>query len=193
MGSIGQTPRMEYTATAFAEPLRRVFAELYRPTKELTIDFHPESKYFVQSIEYQSEITPWFDHLLYRPFLESATFVAQQVRRLQVRLIASVSHVYRPCAGAAYWSSQGGFNMVGISPRSCVRRCWRWRWRRGLVGFVRWMKARLQNRRGAPPWQPYFELRKLFGKEVVMSEQCLVVVSLRALYRLCQHAGGRRC
>ncbi|MCL4504405.1 MAG: NADH-quinone oxidoreductase subunit H [Chloroflexi bacterium] len=39
----------------------------------------------------------------------------------------------------------------------------------GLAGFVRWLKARLQNRRGAPPWQPYFELRKLFGKEVVMS------------------------
>jgi len=39
----------------------------------------------------------------------------------------------------------------------------------GLVGFVRWVKARLQNRRGAPLWLPYFELRKLFGKEVVMS------------------------
>jgi formate hydrogenlyase subunit 4 len=39
----------------------------------------------------------------------------------------------------------------------------------GLVGLVRWLKARLQNRRGAPPWQPYFELGKLFGKEVVVS------------------------
>jgi formate hydrogenlyase subunit 4 len=39
----------------------------------------------------------------------------------------------------------------------------------GLVGFIRWLKARLQNRRGAPPWLPYFELGKLFGKEVVMS------------------------
>jgi formate hydrogenlyase subunit 4 len=39
----------------------------------------------------------------------------------------------------------------------------------GLAGLVRWLKARLQNRRGAPPWQPYFELRKLFGKEVVVS------------------------
>ena len=38
-----------------------------------------------------------------------------------------------------------------------------------LVGFIRWVKARLQNRRGAPAWQPYFELGKLFGKEVVMS------------------------
>jgi len=39
----------------------------------------------------------------------------------------------------------------------------------GLVGVVRWLKARLQSRRGAPPWQPYYELRKLFGKEVIVS------------------------
>src|SRR5215470_4849744 len=39
----------------------------------------------------------------------------------------------------------------------------------GLVGFIRWLKARLQGRRGAMPWQPYYDLRKLFGKEVVMS------------------------
>jgi formate hydrogenlyase subunit 4 len=39
----------------------------------------------------------------------------------------------------------------------------------GLVGFIRWLKARLQGRRGAPPWQPYAEFRKLFGKECVVS------------------------
>ncbi len=39
----------------------------------------------------------------------------------------------------------------------------------GLVGFIRWLKARLQSRRGAPPWQPYIDLRKLFGKEAVVS------------------------
>jgi len=82
-GRIGQTPRMEYTATAFAEPLRRVFAELYRPTKELTIDFHPESKYFVQSIEYRSEITPWFEKYLYDPCLWFVRLIAAVVRRLQ--------------------------------------------------------------------------------------------------------------
>jgi hydrogenase-4 component B len=82
-GRIGQTPRMEYTATAFAEPLRRVFAELYRPTRELTIDFHPESKYFVQAIHYQSDITPWFERNLYTPFLRLIGGAAHQVRRLQ--------------------------------------------------------------------------------------------------------------
>jgi len=82
-GRVGQTPRMEYTATAFAEPPRRVFAELYRPTKELTIDFHPESKYFVQSIEFKSAIRSWFDEFLYEPVLAGVRWASEQVRRVQ--------------------------------------------------------------------------------------------------------------
>jgi hydrogenase-4 component B len=66
-GRTGQTARMEYTSTAFAEPLRRVFAALYRPTKDLTIEFHPESKYFVQSIQYQSRVRTWFEEYFYEP------------------------------------------------------------------------------------------------------------------------------
>lgn len=38
-----------------------------------------------------------------------------------------------------------------------------------LVGFIRWLEARLQGRQGAVPWQPYFELQKLFGKDAVVS------------------------
>ncbi len=82
-GRVGQTPRMEYTATAFAEPLRRVFAELYRPTKELTIDFHPESKYFVQSIEYRSDIRPWFEEFIYDPLVNMIQRWSHRVRQLQ--------------------------------------------------------------------------------------------------------------
>jgi hypothetical protein len=89
-GRVVQTPRMEYTSTAFAEPLRRVFAELYRPTQDLSIDFHPESRYFVQSIEYRSEILPWFERYLYAPLVA-------RIRRwgLQARAIQSGSaHAY---------------------------------------------------------------------------------------------------
>ena len=39
-----------------------------------------------------------------------------------------------------------------------------------LTGTLRRMKARLQGRRGAGPFQPYFDLRKLFAKEAVVSE-----------------------
>jgi hydrogenase-4 component B len=89
-GRIGQTPRMEYTATAFAEPLRRVFAELYRPTEDLSIDFHPESKYFVQSIAYRTEVHPWFERLLYAPLVSFLRRTAIRVRWLQ----AGSLHLY---------------------------------------------------------------------------------------------------
>ena len=32
----------------------------------------------------------------------------------------------------------------------------------GVIGLVRWIKARLQGRMGASPIQPYRDLRKLF-------------------------------
>ncbi|HHM05944.1 MAG TPA: formate hydrogenlyase [Gammaproteobacteria bacterium] len=38
-----------------------------------------------------------------------------------------------------------------------------------LAGWVRRLKACLQNRRGAVPWQPYRDLYKLFAKEARMS------------------------
>ncbi|HEX3983603.1 MAG TPA: NADH-quinone oxidoreductase subunit H [Acidisoma sp.] len=40
----------------------------------------------------------------------------------------------------------------------------------GVTGLIRKMKARLQRRRGAPIWQPYLDLRRLLGKEVVVAE-----------------------
>jgi len=82
-GRVSQTARMNYTATSFAEPLRRVFAEIYRPTKELTVDTHAESRYFVQGIRFSSGITPWFENWLYAPLLRLVDAVACQVRRLQ--------------------------------------------------------------------------------------------------------------
>jgi formate hydrogenlyase subunit 4 len=38
-----------------------------------------------------------------------------------------------------------------------------------LQGFIQWCKARLQNRRGAAPWQPYLTLYKLLSKDLVVA------------------------
>ena len=89
-GRIVQTPRMEYTASAFAEPLRRVFAELYRPTRDLTVTVHPESPHFVQSITFTSEVHPWTEHAIYEPVLRLWRRAATEVRRLQ----AGSVHLY---------------------------------------------------------------------------------------------------
>jgi hydrogenase-4 component B len=82
-GRIAQTPRMQYTATAFAEPLRRVFAALYRPAEDLSIDAHPASRYFVQSIEYRTQILPWFERYLYEPVIAWVKFWAARARAVQ--------------------------------------------------------------------------------------------------------------
>lgn len=38
-----------------------------------------------------------------------------------------------------------------------------------VQGFIQWFKARLQNRRGASPWQPYRHLYKLLSKDLVIA------------------------
>jgi hydrogenase-4 component B len=78
-----QTARFEYTATAFANPFKRIFALLYRPVKELDIEFHPESRYFVRSIAYYNEGRLIFEDALYRPLLRMIEALARRARVLQ--------------------------------------------------------------------------------------------------------------
>jgi hypothetical protein len=78
-----QTARFEYTATAFANPFKRVFALLYRPVKELDIEFHPESRYFVRTITYYNEGRLIFEDALYRPLLRMIQVLAREARVLQ--------------------------------------------------------------------------------------------------------------
>ena len=81
---------MEYTSSAFAEPLRRIFSELYRPTEDLSVIVHPESPYFVRSITYTSQVVPWLEKALYDPVIRGVRTLATYVRRLQ----AGSVHVY---------------------------------------------------------------------------------------------------
>lgn len=39
-----------------------------------------------------------------------------------------------------------------------------------MAGWVKWLKCRLQNRKGPPPWQPYRDLVRLSRKHVVLAE-----------------------
>jgi hypothetical protein len=74
---------MEYTATAFASPFKRVFDFFYRPTKRLDIEFHPESRFFVERIEYENPTRSIFDDWLYRPALDLLHAGARAVGALQ--------------------------------------------------------------------------------------------------------------
>jgi formate hydrogenlyase subunit 4 len=39
-----------------------------------------------------------------------------------------------------------------------------------MAGWVKWLKCKLQNRLGPPPWQPYRDLLRLSRKQVVLAE-----------------------
>jgi len=82
-GRMLQTSRMEYTATAFADPFRRVFDFFYRPEKRLDIEFHPGARYFVQRIEYANPTRSIFDDWLYRPAIDALRVVARRARAIQ--------------------------------------------------------------------------------------------------------------
>ncbi len=74
---------MEYTATAFANPFKRVFDFFYRPAKRLDIEFHPGSRLFVERIEYENPTRSIFEDWLYRPALGALSVVARRARAIQ--------------------------------------------------------------------------------------------------------------
>jgi formate hydrogenlyase subunit 3/multisubunit Na+/H+ antiporter MnhD subunit len=82
-GRMVHTARMEYTATAFAHPFKRIFDFFYRPEKQLDIAVHPESRLFVQRLEYENPSRPIFEDWLYRPALEVLHRGARRARAIQ--------------------------------------------------------------------------------------------------------------
>ncbi len=76
------TPRMQYTATAFTHPLRRIFKKIYKPRKEVRIEYIVKP-FFTREIEYRSEITPLAEAYFYRPFVRALHNVAHFAKRLQ--------------------------------------------------------------------------------------------------------------
>lgn len=82
-GRASQSARFEYTATAFANPFKKVFSLLYRPVKELEIQFHPESRFFVRTIAYRDYARSIFEDALYGPLSRMAKLLAERTRVLQ--------------------------------------------------------------------------------------------------------------
>jgi len=82
-GRMLQTARMEYTATAFADPFKRVFRFFYRPVKRLELDVHPASRLFVQRIAYTNPAASIFEDWLYRPVLTALRSLITLVQHLQ--------------------------------------------------------------------------------------------------------------
>ena len=84
------TPRMEYTATGFVQPIKRVFSTLYRPTVKLETEFLEESRYFAKRRRFEFHIEPIFQTYLYDPVVRFFEAMADRLRIIQ----AGSLHLY---------------------------------------------------------------------------------------------------
>jgi hydrogenase-4 component B len=78
-----QTSAFEYTAAAFANPFKRVFAFLYRPVSETEVEAHTESRYFVKTITYTNESRSVIEDSIYAPIGAAIRRFAMRARLVQ--------------------------------------------------------------------------------------------------------------
>lgn len=74
--------RMQYTAAAFTKPLRIIYKRIYLPSRELKVSYIVKP-FFVRSIRYGGEITPFFERYLYDPIARAMHATAAIVKLLQ--------------------------------------------------------------------------------------------------------------
>ena len=77
-----QTSRMEITATSFAEPLQRVFADVLRPDHDLEVTHAAESRYFPQVLSYRRRVDDALERALYQPVIAAVSWWGRQARRV---------------------------------------------------------------------------------------------------------------
>lgn len=66
-GAGSLTPRMQYTATSYAEPLTRVFDDALAQTRDVEVTHADESRYLISRVRFSQQVDDVFETLLYRP------------------------------------------------------------------------------------------------------------------------------
>jgi len=82
-GGVRVSPRMQYTATSYAEPLARVFDDALRPERDIEVTHTSESRYLVERVQFRQQLDDVIETKLYRPVLAVADNVGLAARRLQ--------------------------------------------------------------------------------------------------------------
>jgi formate hydrogenlyase subunit 3/multisubunit Na+/H+ antiporter MnhD subunit len=77
-----QTARMEYTATAFGEPLTRVFEDVLSPAHDLDVSHVAESRYYVEAARFHTTLDDSFERRFYRPAARGLNWWGTVARRV---------------------------------------------------------------------------------------------------------------
>ncbi|HEX5164819.1 MAG TPA: proton-conducting transporter membrane subunit, partial [Thermomicrobiales bacterium] len=75
-------PRMQYSATGFAKPIRLIFQALIRPVRTVVLG-RPVSEHFVASVRYEESVLPVYERLFYERGVGLLVAASHRVRALQ--------------------------------------------------------------------------------------------------------------
>ena len=70
-GGIRVSPRMQYTATSYAEPLVRVFDDALQPRRDVQVTHADESRYLVSRVRFRQRVTDLVSDRLYDPVVRA--------------------------------------------------------------------------------------------------------------------------
>jgi hydrogenase-4 component B len=82
-GGVRTSPRMQYTATSYAEPLVRVFGEALRPTRSLEVSHFAEDHVLESRVAFAQAVTDVVEDRGYAPVVTWLHVLGDQARRVQ--------------------------------------------------------------------------------------------------------------
>ncbi|CAJ1500427.1 proton-conducting transporter membrane subunit [[Mycobacterium] kokjensenii] len=80
-GATELSPRMQYTATSFAQPLQQVFDDVLHTDTAVEVTRQAPSSYIVERIAYRARVADVIEDRWYAPVLRAVADTAQLVRR----------------------------------------------------------------------------------------------------------------
>jgi hydrogenase-4 component B len=75
-------PRMQYSATGFAKPIRIIFQTVIRPQRSVVLE-RPTSPYVVRAVRYDESVQPIYEQHLYQRGVGLLLWTSHQIRLLQ--------------------------------------------------------------------------------------------------------------
>lgn len=82
-GGVRTSPRMQYNATSYAEPVMRIFDDALQPSRDVVVTHVAESAYLAERVRFAQRVDDVVEAHLYRPLVRAADALADRARRVQ--------------------------------------------------------------------------------------------------------------
>ncbi len=82
-GGVRTSPRMEYTATSYAEPLVRIFGDALHPKRSVIVEAADDAALLAYTVTYRQQVSDVVEEKAYAPLTRAASAAGDAARRVQ--------------------------------------------------------------------------------------------------------------